>query len=409
MRRRYFLAALGATVGAGCGARPDSQSSETTPPTTRANRALDATATDARTTDGTRTTADDARTTDSDSPTTEDDARTTGSGDPSKRGRHVVDQQTTGRTLALSPAGHTTADHGRVELRFGAPATADGPAVLRATLTNLNDFANTFRLHDTPAFGIRSHAMPDTTTNRLPVFLAPTGNHDLRTTAPEFERTDDGRWVLERKEKWLPRTVTLAPDETVHGEYYVLGHPDSRKPPLGRYEIGADFALGLTAWRSSRSGPDGHSTFAGETVLSLPVEAPVHWYHEADSATQVYLQPSTERTTLPAKVDFVLHNHSRATLGCESFAIYRQEADGWRRLTWGYAVQACYSTPPGDRKTFRLRAFPGKVIPGGDHGMRGRSMQLDPGRYAFVVRYDEAYAALFEFTGTACRSTTTGQ
>ncbi|NEU58801.1 hypothetical protein [Halorussus sp. MSC15.2] len=367
MRRRRFLAALSGTVGSGWCVLSDTQ-------------------------------ADAAAST-----TTGDAVGWDGSDGVGGSDRDVVAQRTADRTLALSPSSYVTDDRGTVELQFAAPATADGPAVLRATLTNANDFENTFRLGETPPFDRTPQAKPETTADRLPVFLAPTANHDLCETPPAYGRADDGRWLLAREDDWLPETVTLGPGETVRGEYVLLGHPESRKPPLGRYEIAPEFALGLTAWRTTKQGPRGRSAFEGTEPPSLPVEEerPVNWYHDADRESAVYLEPSAEYVSLPAELEFTFHNHSRRPRSCEFYRLYRWEGDGWRLLDRGYPVQACYGRSPGERTTFRLRAFPGKVLEG-DGGLRSRSMRLDPGRYAFAVGYDEVYAALFELVGQMC-------
>ncbi|WP_137286469.1 hypothetical protein [Halorussus salinisoli] len=391
MRRRRFIAALSATVCSGCSALTDQRRSSVTD-----SRTTTSTPTDTATAKSSTESATEPTAADPDSETTPADVS-----DGWPPDRRVVAQRTVDRTLALSPAGHTTADHGRVELGFAAPATPDRPALLRATLTNLNDFENTFRLDETPPFDSTPDASPDTTANRLPVFLAPTENHDLREVVPAYERGDDGRWLLTDEDDWLPETVTLGPDETVRSEYRLVQHPDSEDPPLGRYEIGPEFALGLTAWPTTGPGPDNSSAFAGATPPSLPVERPVNWYHDAGPETPVYLEPSAESVTLPAEIEFTLHNHSRRSLSCEFFHLYRLEDGVWESLRHGYAVQACYGRAPGDRTTFRLRAFPGKIVYG-DGGMRSHSMQLDPGRYAFAVGYDVVYAAYFDLGESEC-------
>ncbi len=378
MRRRHLLAALAGTVSAGCAgllAGPGS-AAVAPPPNDRTLPSTTATPSSV----GTDATAGDGWLPD----------------------RSVVDLRTVGRTLALAPSGYATDDRGRVELGFAAPATDDHPTVVRATLTNLNDFENTFRLHETPPFDPTAEIPPRTYGGRLGLFLVPTENHPLRRTEPDYARTADGRWLLADGDDLLPETVTLGPGETVRSEYHLVGHPDDQGPPRGRYEIAPEFALGLTAWQSDAPGPAGDSRFAGADVPALPVDGPVAWFHDAGPETPVYVEPATERAGLPATLGFVLHNHSRTALECESFAVYREDDDGWRELASGYAHNACVNHPSGDRTAFWLRAFAGDVserLPG---NRALTDVSVSPGRFAFTLTYDETYASLFELGGAGC-------
>ncbi|SFR36278.1 hypothetical protein [Halogeometricum limi] len=132
MRRRRLLATIAAAslpVAAGC--NDPRSSSETT-------RGAPAEKTESET--------------DTETPSSTPDAGRDPETFPEKRPdwRQVIHAETTPRAYALSAQHYRTPDDAAVTVGFTATATANHPARLAVFLRNANDFANTFRLRESP-------------------------------------------------------------------------------------------------------------------------------------------------------------------------------------------------------------------------------------------------------------------
>lgn len=382
MRRRAYLTALSAAVplAAGCATTTDGGG---------------ASPTGAPTEDG--TTGTDAPT-EADTPTTE----------PAVAPDTVVAANAP-RTYALDPLRYRTFDEAVVEVRFVATATADHPALVRATLRNANPFPNTFRLEATPPFG---PVTSDEGRSPLPwdrgdvgegLVFAPTPNHDLAADPPAVERGADGYWRLVTDDgsgAWLPETVRLAPEETVTGEYALVGEPayTSAGRPTGVYEFrrAREYPLRVAVWNTREPGPVGSSRpsggsasrfagasvppFAGDASDDRPGAAAV-WYHEADRTTPAYVHPETERTTLPARLRFAFVNHTREDAGCGHWWLYKLHDGDWFILGPYSHVSTCFPVEPGGTDTWTALAFHGDGVE-----WRGPTFEhLGGGRYAVLT------------------------
>lgn len=333
-------------------------------------------------------------------------------------GERVVDLETVPRTYALAPTHYRSADGADVRMAFVATATGEHPALVRAALRNANPFENTFRLPRTPPFGRLASALPhrpwadprdpwrtrDRRGRESELVFAPTGNHELVDEPPPVGRAEDGCWRLaDRIGGHLPETVRLAPDETVQGEYAVVGRAGNAggapRPGIYEFRRGHDRSVRLSVWATERPGPEGQSRFAGESVPTLPEGGGVAWYHEADPSVPTYVRPSRERATLPAEVSFTFVNHTREGLGCGGWGLHKLHDGEWFYLGPYFQHALCRMLPPGGTDTWTLHAFPGESVP-----CRGADEygHLGGGRYAAVVEYGRAAGAsgaLFELVG----------
>lgn len=397
MRRRTFLVGL-ATGLAGCSAAPGRSTDTPTltpvdPPSETPTRTPD------------------------DNGGDEDD-------DPPLWNASVVDLATGDRTLALAPPEVRAPDGAGVELVFEASATADHPARVTATLTNGNDWENTFRLREVPGFH-------DVNYTRLPydgrpgdrettLYLAPTSNHDLVDAEPSFERGPEGFW-RETGERdavpKLPSTVRLDPGESVTGEYVLLGHEDRRGFPTGTYEFGhGDASFRIAAWRSSAPGPGDDSRFSGRIVRPLPDAGSMAWYHTADETTPAYLQPSSERVEAPGRVAFTLVNHTREKLGGNPYrwGLYKLVDGEWFKIAPWMVPVPFSAVSPGGEFEYVLRTFHRDAVScdGHDDGLARSVGHLGGGTYAFSAgfsRDNETHAALFELAAPPVEPALTGE
>ena len=187
----------------------------------------------------------------------------------------IVDLTTANRTYALAPLSYHSDDGAHIRTRFSTTATPEGPATVEATLTNENPFENTFRLELTPPFGQLVSDIPRSmgersgdSTYRVTLVFAPTANHDLVENPPDVQRADDGYWRLAAdRTPELPERVRLAADETIHGEYALVGRAEGtgRGRPPGVYEFSraGERPLRDTVWPTGSPGPATDSRFTG--------------------------------------------------------------------------------------------------------------------------------------------------
>lgn len=373
----------------------------------------------ARTQPATRTAEDpettaggNVTTTEGEEPTT-DETTTTDEGSAGfPPGADVVDLDTGPRTLALAPTHYRSDDGAAVTVEFAGTATADRPATVRATLTNASDYANTFRLDETPPFAEVADAR---LRDRRELgyestwYLVPTADHDLVDDSPDYERGPAGYWrLVGNPAPHLPRTHRLDAGESVAGEWLLLGHGEGSGRPTGRYEFRGhgDASLVVTAWETGAPGPSEQSRFAGATPPSLSDDAgedatAPHWFHDATAETQVYLEPSAERARTPAKIEFTFHNYGReaATGNPYDWTLYKLVDGEWFRLAPWAIPAPMGSVPPGGTEEWTLLAFSDEGV-----AVEGATVldYLGGGRYAFEVGMsgdDRNHAALFELIG----------
>lgn len=376
MNRRGFLATTGIALFSGCtfDSNPGDPSNTGTPTETPSE-------------------------TPTDSPTPEEPALSA----EDLRERRVVDFENVPLTVAVF-GGRTI--NGRIDTVYGIsePATDDSPAVVHALIRNNNSFEQTFHLRRIPGFWDppSTHRVPESGDRGGPVYLAPTENHALAESVPEVTQDDSGYWRLATSSReWFPETATLAPDETILGEYYLVGSDDTSNEPLGvgRYEFlyqGEGFVVSV--WETDAPGPSAESTHAGADVPNLPDAEEMAWYHEADASTPVYLQPSAEHVEAPACIDFDLENrsHERLSGNPYSWGLYKLVGGEWFRIEpWAIPQPLAY-VQPGETDESSLALYHGNVLDCDD----ARSVDhLGGGRYAYRVGYsreEETHAALVD-------------
>jgi len=384
MRRRALLSAAGAALCAGCsGLVPGGadQSTETVTAVPETDTATDA------------------------STPTPDDEREL----PPTDARQVVDLETGPRTLSVvgtnrdgGPVVRHGPDDGDLRVGFTETATADGPAVLEATLLNTADWENTFRLQKLPPFGDFSHArlrhegMERRFEERVPndtetgLYLAPTANHDLVDDVVEPRRGPEGYWQTPDAPSDAA-TVTLEPGEHVTGEYHVLGHWDRAGFPAGTYVFGgSEWGLVLSAWDSTAPGPTDGAQIAA-SLPSLFDDDETSWFHEADASTELYLEPERERVETPGRLSFRLVNRSRDAIGGNPYdwGLYKLADGSWHRIAPYMIPMPASTVSPGDAYGYTLAAFHGERFDVDDRAADlARSVgRLGGGRYAFVAGF----------------------
>lgn len=301
----------------------------------------------------------------------------------------VVEAETTPRTYALFPTRYRSDDDAEVELAFTSTATAEHPARMRATLTNENEFANTFRLRQTPPFGPRNLAFsieaPDPS-HRQSLVLAPTENHGFADAVPEVRRDAQGYWRLRAEGgEWVPKTLRLAPGETVHAEYALVGRREGQGRPTGTYSShGDEERVSITVWHTEKPGPSEGSRFENPDVVPVTDDQQTQWFHDADETTPSFLRPGTERADLPTEVEFTFVNHTKSALGCGGWNLYKFHDGEWFHLAPRFHLAICRRLAPGATESWTLRAFHGEAIPCDDGLSAGF---LGGGRYAVTVGY----------------------
>jgi hypothetical protein len=386
MRRRTLLTGLSAGIGALAGCSTVLSGSSDTPTTTPTEQP-----------------------TDSPTPTSEapDETEEWELGAAS-----IIDLDTATRTYALAPLRYRSDDGADIRLRFSSTATADGPATVEAMLTNENSFENTFRLEWTPPFGRlfsdTPHPMGDRGgehTYRVGLIFAPTANHDLVDDPPALKRAADGYWrPVGDTTPELPDQVRLAPDETIRGEYALVGRAEGagRGRPPGVYEFSraGERPLRVTVWNTDSPGPATDSRFAGASIPALPGDSDTAWFHNADASTPTFVRPSIEQTALPARVEFTFLNRSRTPTSCGHWNFYKVQDDEWFHLGPFIHTSDCRVVSPGDTMTWTLRAATGEMAP-----CEAQEYPfLGGGRYAAVAGYGHTTAqsaALVEFDAPA--------
>ncbi|RQG94107.1 hypothetical protein [Natrarchaeobius chitinivorans] len=341
-----------------------------------------------------------------------DDADSESNGDdtdepkPTERGSPfdeptVVDFETAPLTAAVVNGRVSTDDGLSMHLEFAEPATAESPATLVATVENRRPYEQTFRprrllVLDDPA---SSRSSDD---RNVTVYLAPAADHPLAETSPGYDRDGGGRWRLETvRDDWFPDLVTLGAEERVTGEHYLLGDHRRGDEPIeaGRYEFtrrGDGFEIAI--WSTDEPGPDADSSLADATVPSQPDETDVRWYHDATPETPVFLEPSHESVTAPAKIEFDLVNHGRESLSGNPYywRLFKLEGGRWFPIDpWEWPMPAA-AVRPGGVDESELFVYDGD--PAERWGTRTVG-HLGGGRYAYTVGYsadDETHAAAFD-------------
>ena len=319
----------------------------------------------------------------------------------------VVELATGPRTLAIGR--HPRLERLEHRVGFAQTATADEPAVLRATLTNAGEYVEPVRLDAVPLFGTRSVRASGRAGGPATLRLTPTAGHELATETPGVERGPAGYWRARDRPATLPERVVLDPGETVYGEYYVVGHADREGFATETYRFGHDPGVALRVWNTAAPGPTGDSQFVGATPPAVGGDT-VGWFHDADPETEVFLRPSAERVTPPGRLSFTVVNHTTERLRGNYYAwgVYKLVDGDWRRLEPWLVPQPLTPLAPGERHRYtvgvyhdayddtaagdRHRGAGGEVD--SDSGIR--LPRLGGGRYAFESNFGSGVAAMFE-------------
>jgi hypothetical protein len=306
-------------------------------------------------------------------------------------------------TMLDGGEGHVTADGLLTRHALVEPPTAESPAVVWATIRNTRDYEQTFYPGRLPGFGSTpAGRRVGSQDPRVFAILAPTKQHDGIGYSVAVTRDEAGRWRLGvRTVDGFGGRLTLAPGETYFGEYHLVGPYDTEMPPIirGRYDFGVDsYGFAISVWPTETPGPVEASTFENPDVPPLPVDGPTEWFHEAGEDTGVYLSPSAEQVSAPARVEYELQNRSKTTLDGKSnrWGLYKLESGVWHYVfTLGYPHTPS-GLQPGETDRWRLGLYNGDAVKCDDYRAVGH---LGGGRYAFHVgsSYDgEVHGALLD-------------
>lgn len=300
---------------------------------------------------------------------------------------------------------------------FLETATAESPPRVWTALTNVCDEERTLTLGTTPPFSgyegrqITWHRSRDVGLVLLPDDDREYAHSDLAIPEEPQNATLGNRTVDNRSapnatavdaaeadapEKcWRARTllatrdrpneVTLAPGESITGEYVLLWYHAMLSCPVrrGGYHFEDDregLGLVVSTWERSLERPVS-ATF-DRTVPGLPGYDATVWYHRIDADAAVYLSPDRERLGPPRdRVTVTFQNFSFGTLAVDprDWGLYRLEDDGWQRVLDRRRADDPRPVPPGggSRVTLRLGTEPGETE--GDDPYVGN---LEPGVYA---------------------------
>ncbi|SFL25004.1 hypothetical protein SAMN04487950_3044 [Halogranum rubrum] len=325
----------------------------------------------------------------------------------------VLELSPTGQTATLFRPGYGTEVGALVSLEWLSTATDESPARLRATLANQNEYRTKFQTHRLPPFEHGTYArLRRTGEAASSLHLVPVEAHPLTDEPPEYERRPSGHWHLVGVPPKQPDSLWLEPEESVTGEYYLLGGRDDDGVSNGRYEFGnAQFrrdGFTIVLWDTDEPGPTGSSrlegtsfpSFADSDASFFSEDWPMSWYHEADATTEVYLEPSAEEAVIPGRIDFTLTNYSADSVYGNPQACHLLKFDDgeWYSIEPSVLVQPGHTLYPGGTRTDALRVFAGDPVRCDDGVDVG---DLGGGRYAFSVgAYDEqVYAAVFDLLG----------
>lgn len=310
-----------------------------------------------------------------------------------------------GRTFSLFPRTLRTAA-AEVSLAFVAPATAERPALVRATLRRRDDASASAATGE--AAGILPFvALPGlrrAAESNLPgpetLYLAPTRDTGVATDVPAVERAPGSSptvWRLAAAARpWLQRRALPPADEPLSATFRLVAGPSAERPPLGTYRgaVRVPASPTLAVWETDAPGPREPSRFApgrepvpADELPPLPADT-TRWFHRTPPDTARYLRPSTERLELPATVSATLVNHATEPLSASRWAFFRLDGGRWFRLGPLFRRSALRPLVPGDRLTWRFElAHDGRPpAPDTSRSRDGRFGFLGGGVYALAGR-----------------------
>lgn len=303
--------------------------------------------------------------------------------DRSGRRYDVTTLDSLDRTLAVTLT-ETTADP--PVLSVALSSGSNRPPLLTGSVENPTSTTLEVDLGHLPTFSAIPNAVPEGGSRRDSLMLAPRAGHDRRRYAPPAERGADGWWLRASafESPWVDTSVvTLEPNERVRFVYAIVGRQDGTGLKTGRYRfLGRDRVVTLVVWQTSAPGPDIDSRFVNPGLPSLPIDGETGWYHDTTPETAVYLEPASERVTLPGSVTYRLVNHGRSVLEARWRLLKLVDGD-WYDLT-----------PARDSISWR-ELVPGAIERWGlslSHGA-GREVPTTVGRlgggwYAFVTEVE---------------------
>jgi len=172
-------------------------------------------------------------------------------------------------------------------------------------------------------------------------------------------RQEDGVWYVDKVRDWLPETLVVDGENWVTIDYaLVVGETGDWS--TGRYVFDEETDFELVIWDADTPGPERQSHFEGTEVPPLE-DMETSWYHEADSTTPVYFEPSKEVVEPPATVEFTAVNRGEDMIRVSSDMDVSKLVDGeWFSLTIDTTLGMDPPTLPGQDAELSLHIFHGE-------------------------------------------------
>jgi len=277
---------------------------------------------------------------------------------------------------------------------------ADTPPTFRTVLINDSEEPFEVDASEFAPYGRLPRGTKDENGRVDTVYLAPfETDGDLENLAEV--RQEDGVWYVDEVRDWLPETLVVDGEDWLTIDYaLVVGETGDWS--TGRYVFGEETDFDLVIWDAESPGPERESRFEGTEVPPLE-DMETSWYHEADTTTPVYFEPSKEVVEPPATVEFTAVNRSEEPMGVDA------SSPLWvRKLVDGEWFVVKRQIPlregrlvgrglPGQDVEFSLHVFHGEAkdlpLPRNREGEVAEF--LGGGTYA-VDPYNEGLAALIE-------------
>ncbi|XGI84133.1 hypothetical protein ACEU6E_02475 [Halorutilales archaeon Cl-col2-1] len=324
----------------------------------------------------------------------------------------VVDYE----TLPLTLSAHRVFGSVSAGIGITETATQESPAKIEISVVNRNDFEYVYKISEAPPYDTKPILYNQ---SHDPLYLVPTPSHPLVDYEDEpYTYAQEGTWhVSGGIIDWLPEVFRLESGRGFIGEYAVVGHHNRSGRPTGTYSTQGDGGtLSLALWETESPGPDRESVFENVEVPDLSQtpnrdkddedneKTDTHWFHEADSETQIYLRPSMEKTDLPADIEFEFVNRSRKKVSGNPYGwdLYKLVDGDWFHIAPLIVNLPMSYVYPGDTERSSLHLFHGEGLGCECQTPDGKVRDVDRlggGRYAYTVdfgREGERHAALLD-------------
>lgn len=277
-----------------------------------------------------------------------------------------------GRYRAYAPfvrneRGRNLAERGIRTVSYFVDSGADAPPTFRTSVSNFSEEPFEMDVSEFAPYGRLPRGEKEKEAGRVEtVYLAP---FETKTDVENLAevRQEGGVWYVDEVRDWLPETLVVEGKDWLTIDYaLVVGETGDWS--TGRYVFDEKKEFDLTVWDAESPGPERVSHFEGTEVP--PIEEMTErgletsWYHEADSTTPVYFEPSKEVVEPPATVEFTAVNRSEETMGVDSSSCLgvKKLVDGeWFLVKRDTCVGGAIRALPTEDAELSLHVFHGEA------------------------------------------------